>query len=136
MKFRTFVIERKTMGFRVSDRSGRNESGKEAGMAAKRKSASVKATPPATSVTFSCKIKPDAGEVYLVGDFNNWDLGADRMTKRQGSFRKTKKLKPGEYCYKFLVDGEWHTDPSAEKQVPNEYGTMNSVIQIGGREKR
>jgi 1,4-alpha-glucan branching enzyme len=82
------------------------------------------------ATTFSCGVKPSAKEVYLVGDFNNWSRHADRMVKRQGRFHKTKRLAPGEYQYKFLVDGEWHTDPSAPNQIPNEFGTLNSVIRV------
>ena len=105
-------------------------------MAEKSKAASTKTKDPKSLTTFLCSIKPDAREVFLVGDFNNWNHRADRMTKRQGEFRKSKRLAPGEYSYKFLVDGEWHTDPSAARQTPNEFGTLNSVIEVrekGGR---
>jgi 1,4-alpha-glucan branching enzyme len=79
---------------------------------------------------FVCKLKPDAKEVFLVGEFNNWDSRSDRLVKRKGAFQKTVRLAPGEYQYKFLVDGEWHCDPSARRQVPNEFGTWNSVVRV------
>ncbi len=79
---------------------------------------------------FVCELKPTAREVYLVGDFNNWNPQSDRMVKRKGSFQKTMRLAPGEYQYKFLVDGEWHCDPSSPRQVPNEFGTTNSVVRV------
>lgn len=85
---------------------------------------------------FLCDINPDAKEVFLVGDFNNWSPRADRMVKRQGAFRKSKRLAPGEYQYKFLIDGEWHADPSAAIQVLNEFGTNNSVIEVCGTPKK
>lgn len=81
-------------------------------------------------VLFVCNFKPDAKEVYLVGEFNNWDTQSDKLVKRKGEFQKTMRLAPGEYQYKFLVDGEWHCDPKAKRQVPNAYGTMNSVVQV------
>ena len=84
----------------------------------------------AVAVTFVCGLKPDAKEVCLVGDFNGWDPRADRMQKRSGRFQKKMRLTPGEYQYKFVVDDEWHADPAAEMQVPNEYGTTNSVIKV------
>lgn len=87
-------------------------------------------------VAFACTIDPEAKEVFLVGDFNDWRLRADRMVKRQGAFRKSKELAPGEYQYKFVVDGEWHTDPSADKQVPNDVGSQNSVIEVREAPKR
>ncbi|UCG53389.1 MAG: isoamylase early set domain-containing protein [Candidatus Latescibacterota bacterium] len=82
------------------------------------------------NTVFACDLIPDAKEVYLVGEFNNWDPRADRMVKRKGTFRKTLHLAPGEYQYKFLIDGEWHNDPAAKAQVPNEFGTMNSVVRV------
>ena len=82
---------------------------------------------------FVCDFKPDAKEVYLVGDFNDWDPRSDRLSKKKGAFQKTVQLAPGEYQYKFLVDGEWHCDPSAPRQVQNEFGTMNSVVHVEDR---
>ncbi len=78
---------------------------------------------------FVCNINPEAKTVYLVGEFNNWNPYADRMIKRKGAFQKTLSLDTGEYQYKFLIDGEWHSDPSAE-QVPNDFGTTNSIIRV------
>jgi 1,4-alpha-glucan branching enzyme len=99
-------------------------------MPAKSKEAPAKKAKPTDTTTFLCRVNPSASEVFLVGDFNNWSHHADRMVKHQGIFRKTKRLAPGEYQYKFLVDGEWHTDPSAPNQIPNEFGTLNSVIRV------
>ena len=79
---------------------------------------------------FVCEINPEAKEVYLVGEFNNWDPQVDRMVKRKGAFQKTLYLSPGKYQYKFLIDGVWHTDPTAAEQLPNHVGTMNSVIRV------
>lgn len=84
----------------------------------------------ANGTLFVCNCSPEASEVYLVGQFNNWDPKADRMSKAKGTFQRRKQLEPGVYEYKFLVDGEWHTDPAAETQVPNEFGTLNSVIRV------
>jgi 1,4-alpha-glucan branching enzyme len=89
-----------------------------------------------SGTVFVYNSNPDAKEVYLVGEFNNWDPRADRMVKAKGSFRKTLRLAPGEYQYKFIVDGEWHNDPSAPRQTPNHFGTMNSVICVNERPRR
>lgn len=83
-----------------------------------------------SATVFVFNSNPDAKEVYLVGEFNNWDPRADRMVKTKGAFRKTLRLVPGEYQYKFIVDGEWHNDPSAIRQIPNRFGTMNSVVCV------
>jgi 1,4-alpha-glucan branching enzyme len=84
----------------------------------------------ASDTVFKCTLKPEAKEVYLVGEFNDWDPRSDRMTKRQGAFQKAKRLAPGEYQYKFLIDGQWYCDPAASKQVPNKFGTSNSVVRV------
>lgn len=77
---------------------------------------------------FVCKHVTNARKVYIAGDFNGWNPQADRMQKRNGAFVKKMQLLPGEYQYKFVIDGEWHADPAAETQVPNDCGTLNSVV--------
>lgn len=79
-------------------------------------------------------IAPKAREVLLVGDFTNWQakpLMMDRMKPRSRTFAAAVNLPPGTYHYKFIVDGEWVADPKADS-VPNDFGTRNSVITIGG----
>ena len=88
------------------------------------------------STVFVCGIKPTAKEVYLVGEFNNWNPQSDRMVKKKGVFQKTVRLAPGEYQSTFLVDGEWHCDPEATAQVPNEFGTTNSLIRVEANPKK
>jgi 1,4-alpha-glucan branching enzyme len=105
-------------------------------MPVKQKEKPARAAKTGNNTVFVCEIKPDAKEVFLVGEFNDWNPRADRMVKRQGAFRKAKKLTPGQYQYKFLVDGEWHHDPAANDQIPNQFGTMNSVICVSGSSKK
>ncbi|HET98566.1 MAG TPA: glycoside hydrolase family 13 [Desulfurivibrio alkaliphilus] len=74
---------------------------------------------------------PDADEVYLVGDFNNWENGKGKMRKlKSGLHKKSLKLKPGRYEYRFVVDGQWWTDPNNSLRCPNAFGEENSVIEI------
>lgn len=102
-------------------------------MQAKQKRASKKPAADSAGVDFKYGLNSNAREVYLVGDFNNWDHKAHRMTRRGGVFQKSLDLPAGEYQYKFLVDGQWQTDPSASAQVPNAFGTLNSVIRVRGK---
>ena len=82
-------------------------------------------------VTFVCNAPATAKAVCLAGNFNAWNPTAARMIRtRDGSFRAKFKLDPGEYPYKFVVDGQWVNDPDAENQVANPYGTLDSVIRI------
>ena len=82
------------------------------------------------AILFTYSAKPDAKKVFLVGDFNGWAPDALPMSKRAGAFVKRVHLEPGEHQYKFVVDGEWQTDPAAERQVPNKLGSMNSVVSV------
>lgn len=47
-----------------------------------------------------------------------------------GHWEATLALAPGRYQYKFVADGEWIADPAAQKSVRNEYGSLNSVIEV------
>lgn len=74
---------------------------------------------------------PDARQVFLVGSFNNWSLDADPMKQnRSGLWKKEKKLAPGTYEYKFIVDGVWLLDPECRETAPNAHGTANNVLAV------
>ena len=74
---------------------------------------------------------PGAQAVYLAGEFNNWAADVDMMTRGQdGIWRITKKLGPGRYEYKFVIDGTWKEDPANLAKVPDPYGGSNSVIVV------
>ncbi len=84
-------------------------------------------------VTFEVpeSIAEGAEEVYLVGDFNNWEEARTRMEKKRGSrFAITLDLDLGrEYQYRYLVNGkDWHNDWNADKYVPNPFSGDNSVV--------
>ena len=81
-------------------------------------------------VVFICDSSSDARRVYLAGDFNQWKPDSKRMIKtRDGTFRAKLTLAPGDYEYKFVVDGRWQTDPAAEQRT-NPYGTSNGVAHV------
>ena len=92
------------------------------------KSAVAKKAAKAQRVTFS--VCADVGsKVFLAGDFNGWDPEAKPMVdkKGDGNFSVTLSLRPGEYQYKFVVNGTWCADPLNKDVVPNDLGTFNSV---------
>lgn len=72
---------------------------------------------------------PQATQVALCGDFNAWSQEAMRQTQA-GQWEASKTLPPGQYEYKFLVDGQWIQDPQARESVPNPFGTSNSVVKV------
>jgi hypothetical protein len=74
---------------------------------------------------------PDAKRVQLCGDFNGWKPESTPMARKTGGrWEATVPLPPGRYQYKFVADGHWLHDPKALENVPNEHGSLNSVIQV------
>jgi len=43
------------------------------------------------------------------------------------------RLKPeNRYRFRYLLDGEvWENDDSADEYIPNEFGTEDSVVEVG-----
>jgi len=74
---------------------------------------------------------PEAQNVALMGDFNQWDETRHPMKRLgNGKWEKTLTLPAGHYQYKFLVDGKWRRDPGNEKLCPNCFGTLNNIVSI------
>ncbi|MBW2492509.1 MAG: glycogen-binding domain-containing protein [Deltaproteobacteria bacterium] len=81
-------------------------------------------------ITFSFE-SSDAKEVILMGDFNNWNPKKHPMKKdNNGKWTKAVLLLPGQYEYKFLVDGKWKQDPQNDRIRPNRFGTYNNVFNL------
>jgi len=84
-------------------------------------------------ITFSFE-SSDAKEVILMGDFNNWNPKKHPMKKDEnGKWTKAVILPPGQYEYKFLVDGQWEEDPQNDRICPNKFGTYNNVFNLTKR---
>jgi hypothetical protein len=88
-----------------------------------------------SEIIFSNEAGTDAQEVLLSGSFNNW--GGDAQSAAvmsdpdaDGIFEATLFLDPGKYFYKFIVDGEWLTDPLNPDQAEDGYGGFNSVLEV------
>lgn len=77
---------------------------------------------------------PEAKNVCIVGEFNNWNTYAAPMTKlKDGSFSFTVDLEPGrEYQFRYLIDDmTWENDWNADKYVKGPFGDSdNSVIVV------
>ena len=71
-----------------------------------------------------------ATNVYLAGTMNGWSTTKNKMTKNSaGVFSCTVELGPGQYEYKYVVDGEWVSDPSNPITIGND---KNSVAIVPG----
>ena len=77
---------------------------------------------------------PEAKNVCIVGDFNNWSIHADPMKKlKNGNFTITLDLEPGkEYQFRYLIDDVvWENDWNADKYVRSPFGdSHNSVVVV------
>ena len=89
------------------------------------------AKPAKKAVTFT--VHAEKGKaVYLAGSFNEWSTNAKKMAYKtsSGIYAATVQLTPGEYQYKFVIDGTWCADPENENSVKNDQGTFNSVVVV------
>ena len=74
---------------------------------------------------------PEAREIFLAGDFNQWDTQLLTMKRdKKGIWKLKTPLPPGRYEYKFYVDGNWFEGSTGTEQVLNPFGTQNFVLEI------
>lgn len=71
-----------------------------------------------------------AKNVYLAGDFNNWNPFSLVMKKVGDEWVFPVHLSVGKHLYKFIVDGEWIKDPYNKLWEGNEFNTGNSIVWI------
>lgn len=82
------------------------------------------------AVTFEFEDAPGK-EVFLAGSFNNWQMTTRMKEKEQsGTYSCRLLLEPGEYQYKFVVNGEWRLDGQNGCFAPNGFGELNSVLKV------
>ena len=87
--------------------------------------------PSTKGVVFSLEAPADAS-VQIAGDFNNWVPEALYMRNLQGksTWLKAISLKPGAYAYKYVLNGNWISDPANDDTVDDHRGGENSFIQV------
>ena len=86
--------------------------------------------PRLTEVMFSV-FSPDSKDVFLVGEFNNWQVNeSSRMMQNNGTWSKKINLNSGKYRYRFVIDGNWVEDSSNPLKEVNPYGSVDSVVEI------
>jgi hypothetical protein len=82
------------------------------------------------NVTFQLLRYPDANIVALAGSFNNWNQSQTLCAKERDRWLCRMKLEPGKYLYKFIVDGDWITDPDNPNTEDDGNGNINSVLVV------
>jgi 1,4-alpha-glucan branching enzyme len=88
---------------------------------------------PAQSKEKSIQLKltaPAAQSVAAAGTFNNWDAKKTPLKKTGSTWTTSLSLPAGRYEYRFVVDGQWISDPAARESAVNPYGGQNSVLTI------
>lgn len=74
---------------------------------------------------------PEASEIQIAGDFNDWMPHTTPMRRLpDGDFEVRLKLPKGKYRYRLVVDGRWSHDVFNPAIETNEYGELNSVVEI------
>jgi hypothetical protein len=75
---------------------------------------------------------PAAQSVAVAGSFNEWSATAHPMTKQGTTWMGVVEMPPGEYEYKFVVNGDkWMPDPLNREGRDDNYGSMNSFLRVG-----
>jgi 1,4-alpha-glucan branching enzyme len=64
------------------------------------------------SLLFRLNGYPSAKKVILAGNFNGWNEAELEMEKTSRGWQLWYVLGPGNYEYKYIVDGKWITDPA------------------------
>ena len=86
------------------------------------------------SVAFSYVPADVSDGVFVAGDFNWWNPALHQMLDLDGDgvYSIVLDLAPGEYQYKFVVDGRWYQDPENEQTTPDGFGGSNSIVLVVG----
>ena len=82
-------------------------------------------------VTF--ELPADAGDVFVVGDFNSWCVGETPLKLRAGAEVRAASMllaSGRRYAFRYYVDGEWFNEPAADDEVPNPHSGTDSVIDL------
>jgi 1,4-alpha-glucan branching enzyme len=81
-------------------------------------------------VVFICNA-PDARDVRLVGDFNDWDEQGQVMQRQpDGAWRTEVMLTHGHHHYRFVVDGHQTLDPFASGVSRDHMGAKVSLLSV------
>jgi chromosome partitioning protein len=75
---------------------------------------------------------PEAARVQLAGEFNGWTAEGSEMDADGGVWKKTLRLIPGRYRYRYVIDGEWQKDPQNAVVEPSPYGGQDSILVLHG----
>jgi len=73
--------------------------------------------------------RPEAQQVHLAGDFNNWQMDLPMQRDSDGYWRARLALPAGEFRFRYCADGAWFTDFAAFGVEPGGFG-LDSVVRV------
>ncbi len=80
--------------------------------------------------------RPQVGDVFVTGDFNEWRTDQLRMVHRgDGYWVLRVALPPGDYRFRYVANGFWYTDYAAFGVEPAQFG-YNSILRVPERTLR
>lgn len=74
---------------------------------------------------------PNAFEVQIAGDFNDWTPERTIMEPKGRVWRALLQLAPGRYRYRYVIDGLWMPDPLNPLFEPSQFAGEDSVVVVG-----
>ncbi len=85
-------------------------------------------------VVFNFKTDGRDKKIYLAGNFNNWNPSDPQFLMKDddgdGTWSITVKLAPGEYQYKYVIDGKWTQDPFGPGEAADGFGGRNTKFEV------
>ncbi|HJQ68883.1 MAG TPA: hypothetical protein VKA70_07915 [Blastocatellia bacterium] len=82
------------------------------------------------NTTFKLKGHAGARVVAVAGSFNNWNQSQYFFAREGDEWVCRVDLAPGKHLYKFIIDGDWVTDPANPDTEEDERGNVNSVLVV------
>jgi Glycogen recognition site of AMP-activated protein kinase len=91
----------------------------------------VAATQPGLiKVEFSLEA-PFAQSVKLAADFTDWEkFPLDMIKSENGVWHTLVPLPPGDYAYRFIVDGRWCDHPHPARRITDQFRTTKTVMKV------
>lgn len=75
---------------------------------------------------------PNAKQVFLAGEMTDWDVDKRAMQRdASGTWHATLDIEPGQWLYKFVVDGQWVQDPATSDHDADGQGGQHSFVFVG-----
>lgn len=73
---------------------------------------------------------PEAEQVCLLAEFNDWQPVNMTLNKKQGVFKYKQRLPVDkQFHFRYLINGKlWDNDSQADDYAANTFGTQNGIV--------